>query len=120
MTDRTHPRDMTEPYDLAHVRDMVDSWRGIPKRKVPKEIQLIAWMIEQLELLSDHVERRDDKCRAIEELLESARTKLDSWPLEAVERYNAIRRDRAIEGMEYKPAPWAGTSANGSGNGEQK
>ena len=111
MSHRIYPSQLQEPYDLGQIKQMVESWRGTTKRNVPKDVQVIGWMLEAIETVADYADTKAEKCRAIEEVLDGVRVRmayaveqeskrLRDWPEEATTRYCRNQADEACAGVD--------------------
>lgn len=70
MSKPIHPSTLREPFRLEEVVAVIDSWRGLPRGKVPRSVRLVAWALQgMVEAVAMAEEMRCD-ARGLERLLD--------------------------------------------------
>jgi len=89
----TRPRDITPPYTLDKIRRMLDSWEGVPAKKVPAEVSIIAELYNALRESGKHNEHLANEVKALENFMDRVNRLTRQWPDE-------VARDREKQAWE--------------------
>lgn len=86
----TRPQDLKPPYTLNKIRRMLDSWEGVPAKKLPAEVAIISELYHGLREAGEQAEHLANEVRALEAFMDRLNRLTRQWP-------NEVARDRERE-----------------------